>query len=184
MIEACVPFVRLDVSGIDDPEVGMAVILYVAGCSRRCPGCHNPDLQHTRDYPFVSVGDVKGYLEKFFARAEAAALIEAVVFQGGDWVEYPDAYCEVAEWARRKGFRTVLYTGEVYENLPKNVREASTWIVDGSWEQDNRSVFPSSSNQRVFHQGRRVEPEQLPLYKHLLELRSEEPEEEKTRRSG
>ena len=179
MIEECVPFVRLDVSGIDDPEAGMAVILYVAGCSRRCPGCHNPGLQETDGYPLKSASEMASFMEGFFARGEANALIEAVVFQGGDWAEYPVVYCEVAGWARQKGFRTVLYTGEVYENLPKYVREASDWVVDGPWEQDKVSVFPPSSNQRVFHKGRRVAPEQLPLYKHLLASRSGEPEEEK-----
>lgn len=173
MIDALAPFVRLDVSGVDDPEAAMAVVLYVAGCSRRCPGCHNPSLQQVGDYPLRSSSEVISYLEGFFARDEALVLIEAVVFQGGDWAEYPVVYCDVAGWTRTKGFRTVLYTGEVFENLPKYVREASTWIVDGPWKQDEVSVFPPSSNQRVFHQGQRVDPEQLPLYRHLLESRSE-----------
>ena len=172
MIDEYVPFVRLEVSGIDDPEAGTAIILYVAGCPRRCPGCHNESLQQIDGYPLLSSRDIMCYLEGFFARGEADALIEAIVFQGGDWVEYPAVYCQIAAWARNKGFRTVLYTGEIYENLPKYVREASTWIVDGPWKQDKVSVFPPSSNQRVFHQGRRVDPEQLPLHKHLLESRS------------
>lgn len=179
MIDACAPFVKLDVTGVDDPEAAVAVVLYVAGCPRRCPGCHNPNLQQVGDHPPRSSNEVICYLEGFFARDEASTLIEAVVFQGGDWAEYPVVYCEIAAWARQKGFRTVLYTGEVFENLPKPVREASDWVVDGPWEQDMVSVFPPSSNQRVFHQGRRVEPEQLPLHKHLLESRSGTSKEEK-----
>lgn len=183
MIEECVPFVKLDVSGIDDPEAGMAVILYVAGCPRRCSGCHNPDLQQVGDHQLLSSSEMVCYLKGFFARGDADLLIEAIVFQGGDWVEYPIVYCQVAAWARKGGFRTVLYTGEVYENLPKYVREASTWVIDGPWEQDKMSVFPPSSNQRVFHQGRRVDPEQLPLYRHLLESRFGEAGGKKARRS-
>lgn len=179
MIDAVAPFVRLDVSGVDDPEAGMAVIMYVAGCSKRCPGCHNPELQRPDDYPLMTAGELNWKLEQFFSRNPAVELVEAIVFQGGEWGEYPTVYAEVAAWAQQKGFRTVLYTGQIYEDLLKSVQEVSDWVIDGPWDQANISVFPPSSNQRVFHQGRRVEPDQLPLYKHLLESEMLQAEEEK-----
>lgn len=174
MIDVCVPFVRLEVTSVDDPLAGVGVVLYAAGCPRRCPGCHNPELQATHGHTFVTVDTVVNYLERYFTKnVEATTLIEAVVFQGGDWSEYPEAYCELAGWARGKGFRTVLYTGELFENLPEGVRRASDWVVDGPWDQDKVSTFPPSSNQRVFRQGQRVDPEQLPLFKHLLDVGSQ-----------
>jgi len=174
-----IPFIRAEVSGIDDPEAGTAIILFVAGCPRSCPECHNPQLQDASAYVGISVGFIVECLGGMLDHGATAVLVEAVVFQGGDWAEYPEAYCEIAEWCRQKGLRTVLYTGELYENLPETVRRASDWVIDGPWDQDVVSVFPPSSNQRVFHQGRSVEPEQLPLYRHLLELRPVESEEKK-----
>ena len=169
-----VPFVRLDVTGVDDPEAGVAAVLYVAGCSLKCPGCQNPELQDPNSYPLMSVPRLIEELERFFSNNEAFALVEAVVFQGGDWMEYPISYHMVAKWVRERGLRTVLYTGRVFENLPECAREVSDWVVDGPWRQEAVSLFPASTNQRVFHQGQRVDPEQLPLYKHLLESRSAE----------
>lgn len=167
--EPCVPFVRLDVTGVDDPLAGVSIVAYVAGCSRRCPGCQNPELQSARGRTFVPASIVEEHLSRLLSRESTRALVQSVVFQGGDWMEYPVAYHAVASWVREKGLRTVLYTGEVYERLPEDVRQVSDWIIDGPWDQTKRSVFPPSSNQRVFDRGQITDPETLPLYKHLLE---------------
>lgn len=177
MTDPCVPFVRLDVSGVDDPLAEMAVVLYVAGCSRRCPGCHNPSLQTTKGHTLIPVSMVVKFIDRFLTEKKAADLVASVVFQGGDWAEYPDAYVALAGVAHKRKYRTVLYTGELYENLPKNVREVSDWVVDGPWDENAVGVFPPSDNQRVFKQGQRVDPEQLPLRKHLLASRSDGPTE-------
>lgn len=177
MSDTKVPLVRAEVTGVDDPEAGTAIVLYVAGCPRRCPGCHNPQLQDASQYGPVDVGAVVAILESMLDFGATALLVEALVFQGGDWAEYPGAYTRIAEWGRRQKLRTVLYTGEYYENLPEDVRRSSDWVIDGPWEQDKVSVFPPSSNQRVFHAGERVEPEELPLYRHLLESGSGKAEE-------
>lgn len=171
MSEACVPFVRMEVTGNDDPEAAMGIVLYTAGCPRRCPGCHNVGLQLVHGHTLIPVSQLVELIDRFLKDKDLADLIESVIFQGGDWAEYPDAYAAVAEVARGRGYRTVLYTGEYYENLPERVREVSDWVVDGPWEQDKVSVFPPSSNQRVFKHGETVNPEELPLYKHLLESR-------------
>ncbi len=166
-----VPLVRTEVTGIDDPEAGTSIVMYVAGCPRRCLGCQNPQLQDASAYGFIDVDTIVAILESMLSFEATAMLVEALVFQGGDWAEYPDAYCAIAGWGRRRELRTVLYTGELYENLSEAVRQASDWVIDGPWDQDKVSVFPPSSNQRVFHWGERVEPEQLPLHRHLLESR-------------
>jgi len=167
--ERRVPFVRLDVTGTDDPMAGMSVVLYVAGCPRRCPGCQNPELQTVGDRPWLPVSLVIQRLDRCLNLTGVDGLVEAVVFQGGDWMLYPEAYCDVAMWAKQHGLRTVLYTGEVYERLPEAVRQVSDWVVDGPWDQARRAVFPPSSNQRVFRYGAVVDPEGLPIYRHLLE---------------
>jgi len=170
MSDDCVPFVRMEVTGVDDPEAGMGIVLYVAGCPRRCPGCQNPSLQLTGNYAFIPVAAVVDYMDRFLEGKRVGKLIESVIFQGGDWAEYPEAYVVLARVARGRNYRTVLYTGEYFENLPETVREVSDWVVDGPWEQDKPALFPPSSNQRVFKRGRAVDPERLPLHKHLLGL--------------
>ena len=101
-----------------------------------------------------------------------AGLVESVAFVGGDWAEYPDAYVEMASFVKQMGIGTVLYTGVLFEELPDDVCAVTDWCIDGPWDETRRSVYPPSTNQRVFLHGRRVNPEELPLYQHLRDIES------------
>lgn len=159
-----IPFVRYEMTATDDPECGIGVALWVAGCSRRCPSCQNPSLQDPAAGMQVEVSVV---LEDLAWYLEQAHILDCVVFMGGEWMLYPDAYVEIATWAQSRGLRTVLYTGDIFEMLPESVRQVSEWVIDGPWCRDMPGVFPASTNQRVFHRGELVNPEGLPLYQHL-----------------
>ncbi len=161
-----VPFVRREVTCGDDPCCRIALALWVAGCSKRCPGCQNPDLQ---DPAFGTEKSVKSICEMAESVLDVD-LIGSVVFTGGDWAEYPEAYVEVAKWARSNGLVNVLYTGEFYEDLPVAVCEVTEWVIDGPFDIEQEGVFPPSKNQRVFRCGRPVDPSVLPLYRHLLSV--------------
>ena len=159
-----VPFVRREITCGDDPCCRVALALWVAGCPRRCLGCQNPDLQ---DPAFGTEKSVSSICEVVDAYAKEL-LIGSVVFTGGDWAEYPEAYVEVAKRARSNGLVNVLYTGEFYEDLPVAVCEVSDWVIDGPYDTEQEGVFPPSKNQRVFRCGSLVEPGGLPLYQHLV----------------
>lgn len=160
-----VPLARMEISMADDPECGISVALFVAGCPRRCFQCQNPDLWDAEGFEQQSVDDVTHELDRFLE--SAGEMIDSVVFVGGDWMMYQPQYCELAAWVRSRGLRTVLYTGEIYEMLPEAVRQVSDWVIDGPWRRDLPGVYPPSTNQRVFHRGECVNPEELPLYRHL-----------------
>jgi anaerobic ribonucleoside-triphosphate reductase activating protein len=162
-----VPLVRTEVSTADDPECGIAVALFVAGCPRRCPGCQNPELQNADGLERLPVWSVQDELSRFLENA--ASLVSCVVFLGGDWAMYPAQYTELATWVQSRGLRTVLYTGDTYEMLPEFVRKVTDWVIDGPWVRERPGIYPPSTNQRVFHHGELVDPEELPLYRHLAE---------------
>jgi anaerobic ribonucleoside-triphosphate reductase activating protein len=162
-----VPLVRVEVSLSDDPECGIGVALFVAGCPRRCPGCQNPELQNADGVELLRVASIQAELVRFLD--QAANMIDCVVFLGGDWAMYPAQYTELATWVRSRGLRTVLYTGDTYEMLPESVRKASTWVIDGPWLRGQPGIYPPSTNQRVFHDGELVDPVELPLYRHLAD---------------
>jgi anaerobic ribonucleoside-triphosphate reductase activating protein len=161
-----VPLARMEVSAADDPQCGIGIALFVAGCPRRCVGCQNPDLQTAEGFERREVAEIIRELEVLLFGG-ASRLVDCVVFLGGDWMLYPTQYVELASWAQSRGLRTVLYTGEIYEVVPESVRNVSDWVIDGPWRRDMPGVFPPSTNQRVFYRGELVNPVELPLYRHL-----------------
>lgn len=162
-----VPLVRTEVSTTDDPECGISIALFVAGCPRRCTGCQNPDLWDADGFEVRTIVSIKLELDLFFEAADK--MVDCVVFLGGDWAVYPAPYAELAAWVQSRGLRTVLYTGDTYEMLPESVRKVSTWVIDGPWLRGQPGIYPPSTNQRVFHNGELIDPEELPLYRHLAE---------------
>lgn len=151
-----IPFVSYSVDFQSHPKGKIGLALYIAGCPHRCPGCHSPDLQ-----------EVTSSLVKWFEASEIArgiedraslGLIESVIYLGGDWMTQPEAYLEVATYAKNDlGLENVLYTGYTFEQLSEEVRHISTWIIDGVYDETRKSEFPASSNQRVFYKGIRQE---------------------------
>ena len=163
-----IPLARIELSTADDPECGISVAIFVAGCRRRCPGCQNPELQTTQRFRFQPIADVVGRVRKVVDKS--GGLVDSIVFLGGEWMLYQSSYLQVSRWARGRSLKTVLYTGEKYEDLSEAVRQASEWVIDGDWRQDLPGVYPASTNQRVFHRGQLTPPESLPLFQHLMSL--------------
>lgn len=165
-LDRSIPFVRMDVTFADDPLCRSSLALYVAGCPRRCRGCHNEELQSPDAGTLTEVD----FIVQSMKEVASADFIKAAVFSGGDWMLYPEAYVEIAGACRKFGLSTVLYTGELYEDLSQRVRDASDWVIDGPFEEGREGIFPPSTNQHVFMNGNLVDDvKDLPIYRHASE---------------
>jgi anaerobic ribonucleoside-triphosphate reductase activating protein len=167
-----VPLARIETSLADDPECGVSIAVFVAGCRRRCKGCQNPELQSAERFRFVPIGDVVRRVQKVIDAS--SGLIDSMVFVGGEWMLYPSAYIRLAMWARGSNLKRILYTGETYEDLPDGVKQITDWVIDGPWREDLPGIYPPSTNQRVFRRGELVPPEELPLFQHLKSRKPED----------
>lgn len=131
---------------------GLRAVLWVAGCSHRCPGCHNP-----------VTWDVDGGL--IFDEAAKQELFEELskpytsgaTFSGGDPL-HPANRDDITELAmeikeRFPGKTIWIYTGYVWRqvmSLP--VMLYTDVLVDGRFDMDRADVklmWKGSSNQRV-----------------------------------
>ena len=131
---------------------GVRVVLWVAGCSHFCKGCHN---QITWDKNGGLFFDTNAKQELFDALNNAD--IDGITFSGGD-----PLFCEhreevgklIEEISTKFADKTIwLYTGFLWEDI-KNL-----WfmpfvdvVVDGKFEiekLDNSLLWKGSSNQRV-----------------------------------
>ncbi len=131
---------------------GLRAVLWVAGCTHCCPGCHNP-----------ITWDIEGGIEfDAAARAELFSAIDkpyisGVTFSGGDPLHpqnRKDVAGLIAEIKERFPQKTIwLYTGFLWEDIKEEsyIKDIDV-LVDGRFieaEKDEKLFWKGSANQRV-----------------------------------
>ena len=134
--------------------VGLRRVLFGAGCSHECKGCHNPQSWDINYGAWVSVQEV-------FEQLNIAhnPLLQGVTFSGGDPMYQPVAFCELARMIKAIPDLDIwCYTGYQFEDLIRkrdDKYELLTLVdvlVDGRYVHELRDLtlaFRGSSNQRI-----------------------------------
>ena len=147
---------RLRVAGLVEESVvdgdGCRFSVFVQGCRRRCPGCHNPETQ-----PFDGGRemDTRDILRKM----EENPLLSGITFSGGEPFCQPVPLLELARGVHARGLDVWSYTGNTWEELQamgdadvSALLEEVDVLVDGEYMEDQRDLtlkFRGSRNQRV-----------------------------------
>lgn len=131
---------------------GFRFALFLQGCERACPGCHNPE---TWDRSGGSERAEEEILEKILKNP----LLSGVTFSGGEPFLQAEALLPLAQKIKAAGLEIAIYTGYTFEELlcqPQAVAlmaEADV-LVDGPFLQEQRSLelrFRGSRNQRILN---------------------------------
>jgi anaerobic ribonucleoside-triphosphate reductase activating protein len=137
---------------VDGP--GIRLVLFVQGCSHRCPGCHNPETHDPAGGTVWTTGDL-------LRQITAARGIDGVTFSGGEPFEQPRPLAYLAAEIKRLGLNLVLYSGYTFEQLLamrgrdqaiSRLLEAGDLLVDGPYvagECDLSLPYRGSKNQRI-----------------------------------
>jgi len=142
-----VPIATWEITSNDDPYMSIGLSIYCAGCNRDCPECHSPDLQDSKAGIPMSPKKVFNIINN------RIALIENVCFLGGEWLLYPEDLKEIVDKIYHyTNLKIILYTGELIENIPRDILRGLDIIIDGPYEKELKTEYkvPASSNQRVF----------------------------------
>lgn len=159
-----IPLSSYDIVTNDDPTLEtISLTLFVAGCTRRCNRCQNQDLQEVKEknHTLLSINKVKEIINN------KLCLIKSVCFCGGDFLPiYNIQLKELVDFCKYKNLKTIIYTGELFENIDKYLQENIDIIVDGPYD-DNKKTnkFPASSNQRCWINGKLVNCDNLKVNK-------------------
>lgn len=132
---------RICTSFIDVPG-SIAVAIYFAGCSIRCPGCQNKHLWDRSSGTLMSLDTVCSTIDQH-------PLADAVVFLGGEPTDQIDFLQELCNMITGK--KRVLYTGREFEWLSPSLIEHIDMVVCGPYKQElHVNGWPASANQRIF----------------------------------
>lgn len=131
---------------------GLRVVLWVAGCSHACPGCHNPvtwDAEGGLPFDEEAKQEIFAELDKDY--------VSGITFSGGDPLHEANIMGATAlakEIREKYPDKTIwLYTGYVWKEV-KNLEIVKYLdvLVDGEFEEDkkdNTLHWKGSANQFV-----------------------------------
>ncbi len=138
-------------TSVDGP--GLRTSIYFAGCSHRCPGCHNPQSWDFSGGHKMSIEEILQEIDRHGFN---------VTFSGGDPLYQLTGLTILSQKLKEKGYDIWCYTGFTYENIRQSpaIKELLTHIdvlVDGPFiesEKDLSLLFRGSANQRLIDIGK------------------------------
>jgi len=132
---------------------GDRFVVWVQGCSRRCPGCFNPVAQ-----PFPGTGYDITIPQIMNGIPDA---VEGITISGGEPFEQPEELLRLVRAARDRKLSVLIYTGYTYEELMNSfsgmkrelmhdVLKHTDYLIDGPYVRENpsRNKWAGSGNQR------------------------------------
>ncbi len=146
---------------VDGP--GFRTSIYIAGCSHRCKGCHNPE-----SWDFHSGTDMS--IEDIFKIVEEEDF--DVTLSGGDPLYNIEDVLELACRIKTSGRSIWLYTGFKWEEIIASVKMKEILkyvdvIVDSPFIElfkDPDLLFRGSSNQRIINVERSLSENKIILW--------------------
>ena len=130
---------------------GTRYVLWVQGCSIRCPGCFNERFQPLVENNLVEV-------DALAAKILSVKEIEGVTFSGGEPMLQPRALYELSKILKENGLTVMCYSGYTLEELRQKeddyIRKllgTLDILIDGPFIKEKKSdlLWRGSSNQKV-----------------------------------
>lgn len=147
--------VKIRIAGTEYSLKNKSFEIYVQGCYRKCPGCHNPDTQPFDGGKEVDAAEFcKEILEKI---KPFGNLIQNIYVTGGDILCQKDSvaktFSSLVSYLFASNYTIWLFTGAEEKDLPYWVWDCYDVIKCGSFDKDNlnpEGTFPASKNQKLF----------------------------------
>jgi len=158
-----IPLFGIEYTLNDDPKLsGIGLTIFVAGCPHKCEGCHNPASWDKRNGVLTELQELKVKIEK------STTLIKYICFCGGEPLLYKEALVDLIMFSKQYGLKVILYTGYLFEEIDQDIVLNIDTIIDGRYEIElDTGKFPASENQRVFINGKQINPSGLQINKNL-----------------
>lgn len=127
---------------------GIRFAIFMQGCLRSCPGCHNPATHALDGGQLLDTSEIISAIKK-------NPLLDGITLTGGEPLLQIDAANELARAAKNLGLNVWCYTGYTFEALPPDAAtllENVDVLIDGAFIESQRDLdlqFRGSRNQRI-----------------------------------
>ena len=151
----------MNIAGVNYESIndgkGVRTVIYVSGCSHKCPNCHNPQT-HDIDYGIELTNKLKN---KIIDNIKKRPFVSGITLSGGDPLHENnvlDVFNLIKEIKENFPKKDIwLYTGYKFENIINNplrqkVVQLCDVVVDGKYIEKLKDItlkWRGSSNQRV-----------------------------------
>lgn len=132
---------------------GNRIAIWMAGCSRRCPHCSNPELWDVRSYQHINNDRLADIIEKVIEKES----VDGITITGGEPFEQAEALLSLTSRIENRVSDILVYSGytEIEIRSDANMCAVLTHIavlIDGDYQHeknDGRYVLAGSTNQRL-----------------------------------
>lgn len=129
-----------------DDGPGIRTVLFLQGCSKNCPGCHNAKTHARGKGLFQRVDEIVEQARTFCRN-------KRITISGGEPLEQLDGLISLLETLRKEGFDICLYTGWDVASIPSKVVSLINYLKTGHFVPSLRQAalqYVGSSNQQMF----------------------------------
>ena len=134
----------IDSSCDDGP--GVRSVLFLQGCGKKCPGCHNHQIQeHGKGTMMI--------IDKLIEFIEQRCCNKKLTISGGEPMEQMKSLIILIDKLKSKGYEVCVYTGWDYENVPSRILNKVDYIKTGGFVSSLKASniqYVGSSNQHMF----------------------------------
>ena len=127
---------------------GIRDVIFFSGCSRGCPGCHNPELQK---FEFGEDTEIEDIIEMVKRNRHVT---DGITISGGDPVYQYPALLALCSRLKEEGFNVWVYTGATFgefkDEYGMELFQYIDVMIDGRYKEDlkdNKLRYTGSSNQ-------------------------------------
>lgn len=148
--------VNIRIAGTEFSLKNKSFEIYIQGCYRKCPGCHNPGTQPFTGGRLVNIYD---YIAEQYYKIEPYidnGLVKNIYISGGDLLcqeeEKAIEFSSLISFWFHPPLHTWLFTGADENRIPSWVWNYYDIVKCGAYREDMRNpegAFPASSNQKL-----------------------------------
>lgn len=127
--------------GLQEIVGEITLIIPLAGCSHHCVGCHSPHLQDKDGGEPLYNDTLYSLYDKYKNKAST------ICFFGGE--HDTDWLIGATDVAHFCNFKTALYSGFDFEELPEGLADCFDFIKVGSYQEEFGALDAATTNQRM-----------------------------------